>query len=93
MACCGGKRQQFYQGTPNQQSIEPAQSAGPVRAAPRVTVYFEYVGGTGLTAVGPITGKRYRFSHAGAAVAVDARDAPALVAVPHLRPLRNPPQD
>jgi hypothetical protein len=38
-----------------------------------------------LTAVGPITGRRYRFNGPGARVAVDSRDAPSMRAVPNLR--------
>jgi len=52
-------------------------------------VFFEYVGETGLTVLGPITGRHYRFSAPGARVAVDSRDAPSVMAVPHLRPVRS----
>jgi hypothetical protein len=48
-------------------------------------VWFEYVGVTGLTAVGPATGQRYRFDGHGSRAAVDLRDAPSMAAVPHLR--------
>jgi hypothetical protein len=89
MACCGGKRQQLVQGAPAQPA-EPTGNIGARRAAPLATVTFEYIGQTGLTALGPITGKRYRFGHTGAAVAVDVRDAPALVAIPHLRRSKAP---
>ncbi len=51
-------------------------------------VRFQYVGQTGLTVTGPITGRRYRFNGPGAAAEVDARDAPGLVAVPNLRRAR-----
>jgi len=46
---------------------------------------FQYVGTTGLTVEGPITGKRYRFAAPGARVAVDGRDAPSVRGVPNLR--------
>jgi hypothetical protein len=49
--------------------------------------YFRYHGSTALTAIGPVSGRRYRFSSAGAVVAVDGRDAPSLAGVPHLRRL------
>jgi hypothetical protein len=42
-------------------------------------VQFEYVGRTALTAVGPVSGKRYRFDHPGAVIVVDSRDRPGLV--------------
>jgi hypothetical protein len=84
MSCCQGKRKQFHQ------SIRPESEPAPSSrfsqpAVSRTLVYFEYTGQTGLTAVGPITGKRYRFDRPGAALAVDGRDAPSLSAVPNLR--------
>jgi esterase/lipase superfamily enzyme len=50
-------------------------------------VHFEYVGRTGLTVLGPVTGRYYRFEATGMVAAVDKRDAPSLSAVPHLRGL------
>jgi hypothetical protein len=52
-------------------------------------VSFEYIGRTSLTAIGRITGRRYRFGMPGARVAVDLRDRHSLLSVPHLRQLRN----
>lgn len=49
------------------------------------TPFFEYLGATGLTVYCPATGRRYSFGSAGAVVAVDPRDEPALLTVPHLR--------
>jgi hypothetical protein len=54
-------------------------------AMSQASVAFEYAGATALTAVGAITGRRYRFDRPGAAVDVDLRDAPSLGGVPHLR--------
>jgi hypothetical protein len=51
----------------------------------QLTIRFEYVGATGMTAMGPVTGKRYRFQDYGSRVAVDLRDAPSMAGVPHLR--------
>jgi hypothetical protein len=48
-------------------------------------IVFEYVGPTGLTVIGAVTGKRYRFNRTGTTAAVDARDASWLVTVPNLR--------
>lgn len=73
MSCCGSRRAQSF-------TTRPAD----VRQD-RPAVRFEYLGSTGLTAVGPVTGKRYRFDRPGSRVLVDPRDAPALAAVPHLR--------
>jgi hypothetical protein len=52
---------------------------------PSSSVYFEYVGKTGMSAVGPATGKSYRFDHPGARVEVDSRDRLLLALVPNLR--------
>jgi hypothetical protein len=48
-------------------------------------VSFEYVGKTALTAIGPVSGGHYRFSHPGAIVEVDPRDIASLATVPNLR--------
>lgn len=87
MPCCGKGRAELNQAWGAATTTEPP--AGEVYASPSgATVEFEYVGTTGLTAVGPITGRRYRFDGPGARVAVDARDAPSLMAVPRLRRVR-----
>jgi hypothetical protein len=44
-----------------------------------------YSGRTALTVTGPVTGAVYRFSAPGARLAVDPRDAGALLKVPVLR--------
>ncbi len=80
--CCGRRRiggaGSFAAPAPSQ-SGTPASGAGPV---------FEYLGRTGLTVVGPVTGIRYRFDRPGARLAVDARDRDALAGVPVLRAVR-----
>jgi hypothetical protein len=48
-------------------------------------VFFEYVGKTGMTVIGPISGVRYRFIGPGSILSVDPRDRRALVNVPNLR--------
>jgi hypothetical protein len=45
---------------------------------------FEYVGGTGLTVVSPITRKTYRFEKTGDRLAVDIRDRSWVAFVPNL---------
>lgn len=50
--------------------------------------HFEYVGKTGLTAIGLVTGRRYRFATPGARIEVDSRDAPSMAGVPNLRRTR-----
>jgi hypothetical protein len=86
MSCCQGKRRAFHS-NPSPETREPQRMAAP--AMPQASMVFEYAGGTALTAVGAITGRRYRFNHPGAAVDVDLRDASSLAGVPHLRRRRS----
>jgi hypothetical protein len=60
-------------------------------AVPQMTSgkVFEYTGQTTLTVRGPITGWMYRFSKLNARIAVDGRDASALMGVPNLRVVSN----
>jgi hypothetical protein len=46
---------------------------------------FEYVGKTAMTVVGPMTGKRYRFSRPGEQLEVDVRDRSWIAFVPNLK--------
>jgi hypothetical protein len=82
MGCCGGKRQQIKVALGG---AEPSPGAAQPPRAAVVFEFFRYTGNTGMTVVGPITGKRYRFNAPGAVVAVDARDAPGVGAAPNLR--------
>jgi len=84
MGCCGRNR-----------PVQRVEDSGP----PRVTFthgattnvqYFEYIGKTGLTVLGPITGRRYRFTHPGAKLAIDGRDGPSMTGVPNLRRAETP---
>jgi hypothetical protein len=78
MGCCGKTR--------SPQRVENNGSAHATLAPPPVTFdYFEYAGKTGLTAIGLVTGQRYRFALPGSVVAVDSRDAPSMAGVPNLR--------
>lgn len=86
MPCCGQRRQQISRRPPIQRVNNPVPPAnvngapGPSRA-----VAFQYFGNTSLTAVGPVSGRHYRFSHPGAIVDVDPRDRASMALVPHLR--------
>jgi hypothetical protein len=68
----------------------PASTAGRAPAMRRMQAYFEYVGGTGMTVLGGVTGRRYRFERPGARVAVDPADKLSLAKVPHLKPVSGP---
>ncbi|HEX6745796.1 MAG TPA: hypothetical protein VF092_00675 [Longimicrobium sp.] len=86
MSCCGGNRRAAAS-PPRATTREGGAAPEAVRivAAAPESVAFEYTGGSALSAVGPFTGRRYRFAAPGAVVAVDRRDAAALAAVPNLR--------
>jgi hypothetical protein len=86
MGCCGDRRRELL-GAPPANPARGAPAARSTRGAARatLTVRFEYVGRTGLTVRGPISGRVYRFGHRGAIVSVDVRDRLSLVRVPNLR--------
>ena len=88
MSCCGSKRRQF----PANTNVPPG-TPRPMQsyAVPQTTPgkVFEYTGHTTLTVRGPITGWMYRFSKLNARVAVDGRDASALMGVPNLQLVSN----
>ncbi len=46
---------------------------------------FQYLGTTAVSVIGPVTRRLYRFDRPQARVAVDARDASSIAAVPNLR--------
>lgn len=90
MSCCGKQRTM----SPRPARISPSHPSRPSRAPvhdsseePRRIhgVFFEYVGRTSLTVIGPKSGKRYRFDNPGAKVEVDLRDRPWLAAMVRLR--------
>lgn len=81
MSCCGKQREQFL-GTSQTPPRVNDKSRQPL---PQLAIRFEYVGVSGLTVVGPVTGKGYRFDKPGSRLLVDLRDAPSMASVPHLR--------
>jgi hypothetical protein len=81
MSCCGSKRAAFQQGS----SMPPAGEASYWTAAP---AEFEYFGSGQLTVTGPLTGTVYHFNSPGARVLVHGSDAPSLLSVPGLKPVR-----
>ncbi len=78
MGCCGRTRQQLG-------SVGPARPSNGPRPQRRFSVTFEYTGGTGMTVVGPVSGRRYRFDGPGSRIVIDLRDRPGLARVPKLR--------
>ena len=78
MGCCGKNRHPVAVET---NEARPINFTPP----PPTVQYFEYTGRTALTAIGNVTGQRYRFTAPGVAVAIDSRDAPSMAGVPNVR--------
>lgn len=81
MSCCGRQRAAFRQGPST-----PAQSEASYWTSDPVE--FEYLGSGQLTVTGPLTGIAYHFAAPGARVLVQGPDAPSLLSVPGLKPVR-----
>jgi len=62
-----------------------ATTVSPMPPARQSRVFFEYTGRTGLTVIGPVTGRQYRFGRPGVRLEVDLKDRRSLTAVPNLR--------
>jgi len=87
--CCGRSRTAISQTrTPSYASSGTASSAPAATRAASYVAYFEYVGGTGMTVLGP-SGARYRFQTRGSRLAVDLRDRAAVAAVPGMVQVRS----
>jgi hypothetical protein len=89
MACCGRRAMIHEPGLARRPSaltqLPPATATGR-----QSYLVFEYAGRTGMTVVGGVSGRRYRFDAPGARVAVDPMDRASLSAVPHLRAVPGP---
>lgn len=81
--CCGNRRKSTVASLP--QRVEQRSGPLPQAEPARPPISFEYTGQTSLAVIGPFTRATYRFSAPGARVPVDARDAAAVAAVPHVR--------
>ena len=84
--CCGSRG-----------PFRPASSTRPAQAASSPSPLarpsggtFENIGGTGLTVVGPVTGRRYYFDKPGSRLIVDPRDRSSVAALAQLRPVAPP---
>ena len=87
--CCGNRRVQFRQGISTFPPSEFARVASPAMPSARsAAVTFQYTGGTGLTVVGAVTGRQYRFDGPGSRVAVDPRDRASVASINLLRQVR-----
>lgn len=87
MPCCGNQRARL-QGPNRTSGVAPLGNREQPGRVLYDRIFFEYLGETGMTAIGAVTGKRYRFNHAHAVLEVDPRDRPSLALVPKLRQRR-----
>ena len=83
--CCGRDRAQL-----RVTSKPPGPgAANPVnRKAPQPGVSFVYLGNTGMTVTGPVSGAQYRFDRPGARVEIDPRDRVLLASLRQLRQVK-----
>ncbi len=86
MSCCGKTRQQMMGGSVHAGRANAPPAMVPTAMPARQSrVFFQYVGRTRLTVIGPVTGRAYRFDRPGASLDVDLRDRRSLAVVPNLR--------
>jgi hypothetical protein len=83
MSCCGkssspGRRPNSFRTTAFLQSSNTAS----------LKAYFRCTGTSTITAIGPVSGKTYRFPSSGLIVPIDIRDAVSLSRIPHLQAAR-----
>ena len=82
MCNCGNKRTELTQSLSGRVIDERVHS----QLWPDVS--FEYIGNSGLSVTGGITGKKYRFNQKGDVQLIDYRDASGMMAIPKLRRLK-----
>lgn len=84
MPCCGNQRAKL-QGPIRVSPVPSRQApASEQRRVLRDRVFFKYLGRTGMTVIGPATGKRYRFNGPGSIIEVDLRDRRSVALLPQL---------
>ena len=83
MCNCGNKRNALAA----QPSAKLSNGAAPLPSQQKMwkDINFVYTGQTGLTVIGAVTGKRYRFNKNCDTQLIDYRDASGMAAVPSLK--------
>jgi predicted flap endonuclease-1-like 5' DNA nuclease len=71
-------------------TLEGVRTDSQPRPEPVPTVYFQYLGSTGVTVIARKTHRRYHFDHPGSVLAVDPKDRYALATVSVLRQVGKP---
>lgn len=89
--CCGKNRTLFPRTVSRLPLPRTAKSASsPAQLVRNDGAAFEYIGRTGITVRGPVTGQQYRFDRPGARLEVDPRDKASIAAIPLLRYIPRP---
>lgn len=83
MSCCGKSSTINTRGV----NLPPGASRPTSTYLPRVA-YFRCTGPSTVVAVGPVTGRMYRFPSSGMTVQVDSRDATSLSRLRHIEAVR-----
>jgi hypothetical protein len=84
--CCGRGTGGANEVNQVRRQVAPAPaSVGATSRRSPTNVYFEYVGATGMSVRGPVSGRRYRFETPGSRLVVDPRDKASMAAIPNLR--------
>ena len=81
--CCGNRRTQMRIEAEQAAALKNAQMRN-AAAAQTVVPYVNTIS-TGMTVVGPVSGKQYHFARSGAQVQIDPRDRALLVKLRQLR--------
>ena len=84
--CCGNKRAQMRIEAEQAVALKNAQMRN--AAAAQIAVPYVNTMSTGMTVIGPVSGRQYHFAHSGAQVQIDPRDRALLVKLRQLRPGR-----
>jgi len=83
MSCCGKSGMKRTLGVSS-----PVGAARPTPTYLPLVVHFRCTGSSTVVAVGPVTGRTYRFPSSGMTVQVDSRDANSLSRVRHIEAVR-----
>jgi hypothetical protein len=81
--CCGNKRTQMR--LEAEQAVAAKNAQMPNAVAAQTAVPFVNTMSTGMTVIGPVSGKQYHFAHSGAQVMIDPRDRALLAKLRQLR--------
>lgn len=87
--CCGKKRKQVRKSSKRKRVSRPKEKTIS-HTESNSTIYFQYLGKTGLTVIGPRTGTKYHFNRPWAIVVINQNDQQALSQISLLRQVQKP---